>query len=365
MKAKILWAPALAVLLAVASGVLYAQEAPEPPEPPPSPEDPQIFLFNDGSAHLGVNLGDVSAAKAQELKLPAVAGAIVKSVQPGSAAAKAGLETGDAIVEFDGIRVRSAEELRRLIRETPVDRTVAIKVVRDGKTSILTAKLAAGENRFEFSSPQIRIPDIHPNPSVPLWLWPGEGARLGISGNSLTPQLAEFFGVKQGKGVLISEVTKGGAADKAGLKAGDVIVAVNGKEVGSTDALRDAVNSDWTGDTAKVHLTIVRDRHEQTVEAELHRSQPPMNYSTSIGDVSLDALDPNYRRDLAQLQEQASQLRALAANERAQVLSDEQKQQQLMRGEWQRQLQEQMKSIEDQLQQLQKLRIRAAADGEI
>lgn len=364
MKAKILWAPALAVLLAVASGVLYAQEAPEPPEPPPSPEDPQIFLFNDGSAHLGVNLGDVSAAKAQELKLPAVAGAIVKSVQPSSSAARAGLETGDAIIEFDGIRVRSAEELRRLIRETPVDRTVAIKVVRDGKTSILTAKLAAGENRFEFSSPQIRIPDIHPSPSVPLWLWPGEGARLGISGNSLTPQLAEFFGVKQGKGVLISEVTKGGAAEKAGLKAGDVIVAVNGKEVSSTDGLRDALNSDWTGDTAKFRLTIVRDRHEQTVEAELNRSRPQMNYSTSA-ESGFGALDPNYRRDLAQLQEQASQLRALAANERAQVLSDEQKQQQLMRGEWQRQLQEQMKSIEDQLQQLQKLRIRAAADGEI
>ena len=83
---------------------------------------------------MGVTLGDVTAEKAQELKLPAVAGALVNSSKRTAPQPKAGVETGDAIIEFDGIRVRSSAELRRLIRETPVGRTVEMKIVRDGKT---------------------------------------------------------------------------------------------------------------------------------------------------------------------------------------------------------------------------------------
>ena len=72
--------------------------------------------------------------------------------------------------------------------------------------------------------------------------------------------------------MLISEVTKGGAADKAGLKAGDVIVQVDGKPISGVEELRDALNDNFTGDTRKVSLTIVRDHHEQTVNADLTRS---------------------------------------------------------------------------------------------
>ena len=68
-------------LLVAGAGVSRAQEAPEPPEPPEAPESSQFFFLNDGTVHLGVTLGDVTTEKAQELKLPAVAGAIVTSVQ--------------------------------------------------------------------------------------------------------------------------------------------------------------------------------------------------------------------------------------------------------------------------------------------
>src|ERR1019366_899982 len=107
------------------------------------PDSAQFFVLNDGTVHLDVTLRDVTAEEAEALKLPAVAGAIVNSVQKGSAAAKAGIEAGDAIIEFDGIRVRSSAEMRRLIRETPAGRTVAIKIVRNGKASVLSAKLDA------------------------------------------------------------------------------------------------------------------------------------------------------------------------------------------------------------------------------
>jgi serine protease Do len=326
---------ALAMALSISGGlVLHAQTpptpppapqaAPEPPEPPevpdppdlpdlPEPPDPpDVFVFNDGSVHLGVTLGDITAEKAQALKLPAVGGAIVNSVQKDSAAAKAGLEAGDAIVEFDGIHVRSSAELRRLIRETPAGRTVAIKIVRNGKSSVLSAKLDASGNpmnfnynyNYKFKNPgPMFFGEVMPPPG-------GHRVTLGISGDDLTPQLAKYFGVNQGTGVLISEVTIGGPADKAGLKAGDVIVQVDGQPVRGVEELRHSLNDNFTGDTRKVNLTIIRDHHEQTITAELTRSQPVERRTSRTA-------GPDSELNLGQLPFQTEQLRAQADQLRA------------------------------------------------
>ena len=247
MTRKTFLGTALTIMLIIGgAGAMLAQK-PVAPLVPPEPSDAeQLFLLNDGAAHLGVNLEDVTAEKAQELKLPAVAGAIVASVQKDSAAAKAGIKVDDVITEFDGEHVRSSAELRRLIRETPPGRTVAIQIMRDGKSSVLSAKLEARSNNLNMYGPEIRVPRLNvPEIHVPPMDLPDgpfafvfRGATLGISADNLTPQLAQYFGVKQGSGVLISEVTQGGAADKAGLKAGDVIVQVDGKPVTDVEELR-------------------------------------------------------------------------------------------------------------------------------
>ena len=338
-------------------------EPPETPEPPEPPDPPEVFVLNDGTVHLGVVLGDVTTEKAQELKLPAVAGAIVNSVQKDSAAAKAGIEKGDAIMEFDGIRVRSSAELRRLIRETPAGRTVEMKIVRNGKPRVLGAKLEASNDHFDFNMPEIHIPPM--NFSEMPHTFMSHRATLGVSADSLTPQLAEYFGVKRGKGVLIAEVTKGSPGDKAGLKAGDVIVQVDGKPISGVEELRNALNDNFTGDTRKVSLTIIRDHHEQTVNADLTRTQTWEKRTSSAG-------GPAYNQGLAQLRAQIDQQRALtnqlrlqAEHERALVQSEVAEQQQHVRAEWQRQLQEQMKSLRDQLRQMQNLNVKLHQDGEI
>ena len=126
-----------ALMLLVGVGEYRSQEAPEPPEPPEAPEaaigglESQL-LAADGAAWLGVTLKDVTAEKARDLKLPGEYGALVESVGADSAAAKAGLQKGDVIVEFAGERVQSEAQLRRLIRETPAGRTVSLQVIRDG-----------------------------------------------------------------------------------------------------------------------------------------------------------------------------------------------------------------------------------------
>lgn len=368
----------LAIMLLTAfSGVLHAQNSPVPPpapqatspsEAPPEPPEPgelpeppdaaQVFVLNDGAVHLGVTLGDVSAEKAQSLKLPAVAGALVNSVQKGSAAAKAGIETGDAIIEFDGVRVRSSAEMRRLISETPAGRTVEMKIVRDGKTRVLSAKLEAGTHRYDyrFRVPDIKIPnmDFSDGPFV-IGM---HRITLGISGDDVSPQLAQYFGVRQGKGVLISEVTKGGAADQAGLKAGDVIVQVDGKAIGGVEELRHALNDGFTGDTRMVNLTIVRDHHEQTISATLTHSQTLEKRTSNAGATGSGD-------DLAELSAHMKELQATAEGQRDLLKSEVAKQQLHLQGEWQRQLQEQMRTLKDQLKQLPNLSAVLRQGGEI
>jgi serine protease Do len=346
MNRKILLGMALAITLLLAgAGVFRSQELPEPPEPPDPPDSSQIFFVNHGSAHLGVTLGEVTPEKAQEWKLPAVAGAIITGVDKDSAAARAGLEKDDVVVEFDGGRVRSGAELRRMIRETPAGRRVAIKVMRGGQTRTLSAKLEApGNQHFNIQVPEIHIPPMN-FPDFNFSFGPGR-ASLGISGDDLTSQLAQYFGVKQGKGVLVCEVMVGGAAEKAGLKAGDVIVQVDGKAVGAVDELRGALNDNFTDDTRKVNLTIVRDHHEQTVTVELTRSTPGARHVAEAARRGLDSAD------LPQLREQAEEMRGAADQLRREL--EEQKQ--LTQGEWQRQLHEQMRELREQLKNLNNLR---------
>src|SRR5208337_2855733 len=160
-----------ALMLLLGVGDCLSQEAPEPPEPPEAPEaaigrlDSQL-LTADGAAWLGVTLKDVTADKARDLKLPGEYGALVVSVDEDSAAAKAGLQKGDVIVEFAGERVRSEAQLRRLIRETPAGRTVSLQVVRDGQARTLSAKLQPRTGQFYFQTPEIHIPEINISPNL-------------------------------------------------------------------------------------------------------------------------------------------------------------------------------------------------------
>jgi membrane-associated protease RseP (regulator of RpoE activity) len=270
------------LMLLVAVGNCRSQEAPQPPEPPEALENEAEALkaqlvASEGPGWLGVTLKDVTAEKARDLKLPGEYGALVESVDADSAAAKAGLEKGDVIVEFAGERVRSVAQLRRLIGETPAGRTVSLQIIRDGQTRTLSATLQARKNQFSFQIPEIHIPEINIAPNLVTPYFRGFGnmfdgrPALGISGDELTAQLAGYFGVKQGKGVLVREVVAGSPAAKAGLKAGDVIVAVDGKGVATVAELRRALELKPGGETRKLSLTIVRDHHEQTVPVELER----------------------------------------------------------------------------------------------
>ncbi len=247
-----------------------AVAAGEEPSDLPELPDPAGFFVGHGGSRLGVVLVDVTPDSEKELKLHSEGGAIVKEVRPGSAAAKAGLEKNDVILQFAGERVRSVAQLSRLVRETPPGRTVNIEISRGGQSRTLSAKLEAAKSEFSFN---VHVPPPHVElPAFKNFNFAFRtGPTLGISGDELTTQLANYFGVKQGKGVLVREVVVGSAAEKAGLKAGDVIVQVEGKPIGSVGELRGALGNQTSDEERKLNMTIVRDRREQTLTVELER----------------------------------------------------------------------------------------------
>jgi serine protease Do len=315
----------------------------------------RMLIRGESGPWLGVVLSDIDAAKAKELKLASENGVLVKEVREDSPAAKAGLAKDDVIVEFAGEKVRSAAHLRRLVRETVPDRNVTIVVSRAGQSKTLTAKLETrhqGPMPFGAAGPmtgeKFNIP-------VPPGAGVGEfnfkffpGARLGISGDDLTPQLAEFFGVKQGKGVLVREVIVGSAAEKAGLKAGDVIVAVDGKEVASVGKLRRALAGEKVGaEKRKASLTIVRNKQEQTLSVEL--DAPDVVKPRPFMRAELD-IDPEEMQAFAE--EMAAQAKEieLEARENARELEGQQKFLQLE----QMQLQKEMMKLQDELPKFEK-----------
>ena len=235
-----------------------------------------IRLDGRGS-QIGVLVSDPDA--------PAATGVRIDGVDEDSPAAKAGVKEGDLVVEFDGERVRSARQLTRLVQETPDGRTVKMTLERGGARQTVDITPAASATAGAWSlqvEPEFRaelergMRGLRELPELggPMFDFrfdgmPGIAAargRLGVQVETLSDQLAEYFGVKGG-GVLVSGVTAESPAQKAGLKAGDVITAVNGTAVRDAGELVDELRE--AGDGREVRLDVVRDKTSTTVTATL------------------------------------------------------------------------------------------------
>lgn len=246
---------------------------------------PFVQLFAWGGTRLGVTVRDVERADVEREKLPGAWGAVVEEVRGGSPAERGGLKAGDVIVEFDGERVRSARQFARLVQEAADGRAVPVVVVRAGQRMTLQVTPEAGEwppvvERLERELDRIgrefRL-RIRPELEWFRWSWPepfaapaAQPRRLGVVVQDLSPQLADYFGVNEG--VLVTSVTPGSPAERAGVKAGDVITAVDGVSVARVADLQRQLLRQPGG--REVSLTLVRDRKSLTVKATLDASGP-------------------------------------------------------------------------------------------
>lgn len=267
------------------AGTALAQES----TTPAPPVTPKVYRTSSGGSYLGVDTRDVTADRASALKLKEGRGVEVTVVDDDAPAAKAGMKEHDVIQGFNGQKVDNVEQLRRYIRETPPGKTVTLSVSRNGE--IISVKvtlarrnqvyIASGANSIHI--PDIHIPDIHIPPMNFDFDFPGFSVvqfskRNGLEVEDLTPQLGEFLGVHNGEGVLVRAVEKGSSAEAAGLKAGDVIVKVNGETVAGGADWRHAMHGQH-GQT--ISFGIIRDRHEQTISMKLPEPQESTGGSES------------------------------------------------------------------------------------
>jgi len=245
------------------------------------PEAQQITVFDgdEGPSWLGVETHEVTAEKAKELKLPAERGVVVVEVMKDSPASKAGLKENDVITEVNGQRVEGAAQFRRMIHEIPAGRSAQLTVWRDGRAQTLSATLGKAEERhktwmnampgaFAFRMPDVEIPEMPPiDLGGEMALLPGGHPRLGIDAEDIGGQLSSFFGAPDGEGILVRSVNSGSPAEKAGLKAGDVITSFNGERVRSLGDLQQKLAAQTESTTAKIG--VLRNKSEVTLSVEL------------------------------------------------------------------------------------------------
>ena len=243
------------VVWCAAAGLAVAQ--PNPPEPPRAAP----MLLSESGSFLGIGVREVDAGRVKELKLKEERGVEVTAVDADSPAAKAGLQKSDVVLEYAGQRVEGVSQFIRMVRETPAGRTVKLQVMRGGAVQMVTAAVAERPaGRWPGGGRALVLPRLQ-LPDTPRPVMSGRAGSLGIEAEPLEGPLAQYFGVKQG--VLVRSVAKESAAEKAGLRAGDVIVKVGDEAVDSPQAVSNALRE--RGEKKTVSLLVMREKKETSL----------------------------------------------------------------------------------------------------
>jgi serine protease Do len=238
-----------------------------------------VVSSTDEGGWLGVEIAEVTAEKAKDLKLSAVRGVIVDGVEPDSPAAKAGIK--DVIAQYDGQPVEGAVQFRRLIRETPPGRSITLEISRSGSLQNISVELGdrtdvyvrkmKGKMRDFGGAYSFSMPNVEELPDMPEVMDPRTPV-LGINAEDLTSQLGSYFGAPNNAGILVREVRPGTPADKAGLKAGDVITKMEGKEVRNLADLRAQLRE--KSNQTSVNMSILRKGSEVVVTVPIEKPRP-------------------------------------------------------------------------------------------
>ena len=330
---------------------------------------PYIFSSDEGgtSSYLGVDIADVTSDRLGELKLKEEKGVEVTMVDQDAPAGKAGIKEHDVILTMNGTPVESAAQLRRMIHETPPGRVVTFGLSRDGQPVTVKVQLADRHNEFSLVAPKAKefhfeMPEMHiPEIDVPgIMVMTTVSAKSGLTVENITPQLGEFFGVKDGHGVLVRSVEKGSRGDKAGFRAGDVIVKVDSESVHDTSDFSHAVRSRKTG---SVSVGIVRDKKEQTLNLTLPAGKESGDL---LEEESLDdAVRAETAVELSEVETEIAKLRPQmelaaenarkSAEQLRQSLCEQQRQLRDQSKKQQEELRKELKKQEEQLRQQMRL----------
>jgi serine protease Do len=284
---------------ALVAGVAWAADK----EAPKAEKRKIVIQEGDGPAQVFEWDGDAEAPEAIHVSVgpwlgvtlaeekDAGNGALVTSVIQDSPAAKAGLKKGDVVVAMNGDKVVGPATLTEMIHASKAGETVKLDVLREGRKQTLSAELAERKDRFRVIAPgfegawasaedarrmaedaremaeQYRALELERLPELGrMRIRLGGGPRLGVELVRTTPELRTHLGAPEDHGVLVGKVLPGSAAEKAGIRVGDVITTVDGSEVSSAGGILEAL-ADKSGQGVDIEL--VRDGKGMKVRADL------------------------------------------------------------------------------------------------
>ena len=224
-----------------------------------------VAQAGEEKGYLGVKLQELTPSMAKALQMDDESGVMINEIVDDSPAEKAGLEDGDVILEFNGKSISDNNDLVKAVRRTSPGDNVEVVVLRNGKNKTLNVEIGKHEDKsfawvsgdddmhgshFEhYGDGEHKVIVMSGDDDNFVWSSGGDVSfgfdndrgYMGVNLDDLNEQMGEYFGVEDGKGALVTEVVEDSPADKAGLKAGDVIVRLGEKEIDSSSALHKAV----------------------------------------------------------------------------------------------------------------------------
>lgn len=211
---------------------------------------------------LGVSVQELTPSLREAMKVGNRAGLLITNVVEGSPADEANLREEDVLLAFDGKTVEKAGEFTELVRNTPPDKKVKVKILRRSEEREL--EVTIGARKSESAARTFSWSGSGHSPDAMVW---NNRPRLGVQVQELNKDLAPYFKVEEKGGVLVLSVGKESPAEKVGLKAGDVITRVGDEKITDADDLITVLRDYEEGD--KVSIEYVRQGKNATVQAEL------------------------------------------------------------------------------------------------
>lgn len=239
---------------------------------------PNAYLAaHNSQGYLGIDIHDIDNDRATALKLKDTHGAEIVTVDHDAPANKAGLKVHDVVLEMNKQHIDDSEQLRHMLNETPSGHTVHFVISRDGQLQNISVELGdraqieakAWKQHFSVPDPDdpesaqgLAPPSSHGFGNSFFGVFLPSSLYIGADVDAISAQLASYFGVSDGTGLLVKSVDLNSPAAAAGLKAGDIITRVNDNTMTS--------RADWlktmhANRGKQVQVVVMRNKKEQTL----------------------------------------------------------------------------------------------------
>jgi len=251
-----------------------------------------LLVFGTNNAHaankawLGIYMQDVTKDLAEAFDLKTTKGVLVDDVYDDSPADEAGIRSGDVVLEFNSEKISSSSLLSDLVKSSDIGEEISLLILRNGKEQVITVELGEQKSRkyirnygnhhdFDFDFDFDFDDNLHN-------IFIAKRNGIGVSLQSLSEQLGDYFGVSEGEGALVTEVMEDSPAEDAGIKAGDVIIEVDGDEIENPSDVSSIIGDFKKGE--KVDVVVLRNKSEQKFAVEVDELE---NYGLGDFDIQM------------------------------------------------------------------------------